>query len=201
MSDSHVDCGGPCETPRTDPTPQPAEAVAALAEAAEAIGLSMAHPWWSEVYTALTAAGWTLTRDHARCEALREAALAYRDLTVCYRTSKTPSEALFRRLAKADAALAARATPPVADRIQRLHDALHKEHPEDSGYDSWCVGDCHEDGTHSPEVCPPKGDCPRCLTCPLCPDWSTIDISEWDPETRQPATASAAATSEEGGRG
>ena len=46
------------------------------------------------------------------CEGLREAALAYRDLTVCYRTSKTPSEALFRRLAKADAALTAREEDP-----------------------------------------------------------------------------------------
>lgn len=47
------------------------------------------------------------TRDADAVEReLREAAKAYRDLTACLRIGKTPSEALFRRLAKADAALA-----------------------------------------------------------------------------------------------
>lgn len=71
-------------------------------------------------------------------------------------------------------------------RIQSLHEALHREHPEEYGYDAWCVGDCHEDGTHDPEDCPPKGECSRCVTCPLCPDWSTIYPDEWDADA-QPA--------------
>lgn len=59
--------------PMTTPTPQPAEAAAALAEALRATGHVGAdrEDVVAEVLAALPA-GWTLTRDHARCEALRK---------------------------------------------------------------------------------------------------------------------------------
>lgn len=39
------------------------------------------------------------------CREQHEAAMAFRELNVCYRTGKRPSEALFKRLDKADAVL------------------------------------------------------------------------------------------------
>jgi hypothetical protein len=49
-----------------------------------------------------------LTRAVPAHDGLREAAVAYRELATCYRIGKSPSEALFARLKKADAALAPR---------------------------------------------------------------------------------------------
>ncbi len=41
-----------------------------------------------------------------KLERLRDAALAYKELATCYRIGKRPTEKLFDRLDKADAALA-----------------------------------------------------------------------------------------------